>query len=61
MPSFDDWWINYDNIIILIDYLADMEWSGKEIADVVEKPWHFTTEYQEALIHLSKQSKESGE
>jgi hypothetical protein len=32
------------DLVVLTAFLADNGWSGKSIADVVEKPWHYLEE-----------------
>jgi len=52
------WWEDHDNIVLLVRYLADGWWPRNEIADAVEKPWKWQTEFDDAVINRDRLAKE---
>jgi len=51
----EDWWTYYENIILLVHYLAEVGWQAEDIAYAVEKPWKYFQEFSSAIIdtHLN--------
>lgn len=49
MPFHSD----YSNIVSLVEYLAEMGWSGREIAHVVAKPGAYSDEYELMVAGLA--------
>ena len=51
MPEIE-WWKEYDNVVFLTRFMADSDnYDAATIADVVEKPWKWQTEYTEARAY----------
>lgn len=44
----DTWWLSHPNLVLLVDYLAEVGWGGREIAEVVRKPWQYSEEFTAA-------------
>lgn len=44
-PARDTWFLDYREIVWFVEYLAEVGWTGREIAHVVAKPRSYTTEY----------------
>lgn len=45
----DQWWREHDNVVLTANYLAHHGYTAEDVALLVEKPWKFTDEYNEAL------------
>lgn len=52
-PDEIPWWAQHDSLVLMVDYLAEEGWTGKEIADVVRKPWAFEDEYWAATTEAA--------
>lgn len=48
----EDWYANHTNIVTLAQWMAHDGRSAYEVADAVEKPWHFTDEFKFARYEL---------
>ena len=49
----DGWVFDYDDLIILIDFMAQNDYSVGELADAVAKPWKYAGELVEAKAALT--------
>jgi len=56
-PESLSWHTVHANLVSLVNHLAYVEdWTGREIADVVEKPWKFHDEWAAYQSTLKAQS-----
>ena len=51
--STDGWVFDYDDLIILIDFMAGDDYSVGELADAVAKPWKYADVLAEAKAALT--------
>lgn len=45
-PKF--WFMNYDNIVLLTEYMAENDFEASEVARAVKTPWEFTLVFNDA-------------
>jgi hypothetical protein len=43
------WYIEHSNIATLASWAADHGYEAKEVADMVDKPWKYDDEFQQAV------------
>ena len=53
--SEDEGIVNYEDVIILTSYMADQDYTVKDLAYAVEKPWKFVDVLAEAKKALENQ------
>lgn len=48
VEDYNHWYDETANLVTLTAWMADNDWTAREIAAAVEKPWHYTAEYERA-------------
>jgi hypothetical protein len=48
------WWEDRSNLALLVRYMANTGYAGREIADMVSEPWHWDGEFDEAKAWAEK-------
>ena len=51
----EPWVHSDDDFILFLDWLVKKDWSGRQIADVVAEPHHYTKHYQAFLTQKGKE------
>jgi len=51
----EPWVHSDDDFILFLDWLVKKDWSGRQIADVVAEPHHYTKHYKAFLIQKGKE------
>lgn len=49
----DRWWESHDNLVLLTAWMAEQDYLPSVIADAVEKPWQWGTEFAAAREEAS--------
>lgn len=50
MEIADDWWRDYANIVLLVQYMAEQpEYTKDDIAYAIEKPWKYIDVFAELM------------
>ena len=62
MTGFDrntHWWDTHDNIVLLAYWMRDHGHDVDDFVVMIEKPWKYTTEYEEAVADLEAEEQEA--
>lgn len=51
------WYEDYDNIVLVVRHMADEGFSPRQIAEVVEKPWKYESEYRAAKAAKAREAR----
>jgi hypothetical protein len=46
--EYRPWWENHENLALVASHMADSGATAHDVAYMVEKPWKFTDQYDEA-------------
>lgn len=47
-PPLRYWWDDHDKIVLLAYWMVERDHGARDLAILIEKPWKFTPEYEQA-------------